>query len=96
VCGNKFKRSIQLHKIGTLVMLKDDFEFLIASAPDREELTCEIYYKGELIAEISQETSVMLVEVYPPPKARWLTMPLLELQEAFEVGRKHLLGEPIV
>jgi hypothetical protein len=73
-------------------MIKGDFEFIIVSSPDREKVTCEIYYKDELIAEISQEIEELLLEIYPPNVKKWWTIPLFQFQTAIEDARKHLLG----
>lgn len=72
--------------------MKNDFEFLICSPDDHEKLTCEIYYKHEIIAEISQETNEMILEIYEPTKNNWLSIPLVPFQEALELAKNHLKG----
>lgn len=73
-------------------MIVDDFEFIIASPYDREKLICEIYYKGEFIAEISQETNELMLEIYSSEKTNCLSMPFIQFQKALEQAKNHLLG----
>jgi hypothetical protein len=72
-------------------MIKGDFEFLIVSSSEREKVSCEIYYKKELMAEISQETSECLLEIYPSILKKWWTIPLIQFQEILEEAKKYLL-----
>lgn len=46
-------------------MINGLFEFTIVSGYDREKLTCEISYKNEIVAEISQDTDKLLLENIP-------------------------------
>lgn len=71
--------------------LKNNFNFLIASPCDREQLICEIYYGDELIAEISQEGDQPLISIYPPSNEHWWTFSLSEFQKALENAKNHLL-----
>ena len=73
-------------------MLKNEFKFIIASAPDREKVACEIYYNDEIIAEISQETDELMLAIYPPQTNKWWEIPLLQFQTILEDARKHLLS----
>jgi hypothetical protein len=73
-------------------MLKGNFELLICSPIDREKLTCEIYYLGEMLAEISQETDELLLEIYPPKTKKWWDIPLLQFQQIIEDAKNHLSG----
>lgn len=70
-----------------------DFEYIIASSPDREKVFCEIYYHGKIIAEISQETSNLCLEIYPPKNKKWWNLPLEDFQKAIDYGKNHLLGK---
>ncbi len=74
-------------------MKKGLFEFTIVSAYDREKLTCEISYKNEIIAEISQETNEFMLEIYPSKMNKWWEIPLAAFQQALEDGKNHLLGK---
>ena len=73
-------------------MIIEDFEFIIASPVERERLICEIYYKKEIIAEISQETNEFMLEIYPSQINKWWKIPLLQFQDALEYAKNHLLG----
>lgn len=72
--------------------MKSNFNFLIASPSDREQLVCEIYYGEELVAEISQENKRLCISIYPPNKDEWWTFGLSEFQKAVEDAKNHLLG----
>lgn len=72
-------------------MIKGLFEFTIVSACDREKLTCEICYKKEIIAEISQETDELMLEIYHSQKNKWWEVPLEAFQQALEDGKNFLL-----
>lgn len=69
----------------------NNFEYLITSSPDREKLSCEIYYKGEILAEISQETSELLLELYQPQSEKWWQIPLEDFQNSLIFAKEHLL-----
>lgn len=73
----------------------NQFEFLIASVPDREKVACEIYYKLELIAEISQETNELMLEIYPCTQNKWWDIPLISFQRTLEKAKNHLLGKGV-
>lgn len=72
-------------------MKKDDFEIIIGSPFDREKLICEIHYKGEIIAEISQDKKELLLEIYSPRKGEWWEVPFLEFQRILEDAKNHLI-----
>ncbi|MFA6916606.1 MAG: hypothetical protein WC222_09430 [Parachlamydiales bacterium] len=74
-------------------MSENDFTFLIGSPVDKENLICEIYYKDEMLAEISHESQEFIIEIYPPEINKWWTFPLLEFQEALEYAKNHLIGK---
>ena len=73
-------------------MIKDDFEFIIVSSPDREKVTCEIYFKNEIFAEISQETDGLTIEIFSTETHKWWSFPLDQFQQTIEDAKKHLLG----
>lgn len=66
------------------------FEFIIISAHDRENLTCEICADDELVAEITQETETVLIEIYPPQDRQCWIFPLNEFKEALDFGVRYL------
>lgn len=41
-----------------------EFEVIIADAPDREMLVAEIWYKGQMIAEVNQENEPLQLQIY--------------------------------
>jgi hypothetical protein len=76
-------------------MIKGLFEFTIVSAYDREKLTCEICYKKEIVAEISQIRMKLIIELYPPSTEGWWEFPLAAFQYALEDGKNHLIGNDL-
>ncbi|MBN9378044.1 MAG: hypothetical protein BGO14_00975 [Chlamydiales bacterium 38-26] len=54
-----------------------DFEFVIGSP---------------YVAEISQETSELILEIYPMSSQEYLSLPLVKFQEAIEKAKHHLMG----
>ncbi|MBA3238012.1 MAG: hypothetical protein H0T62_06635 [Parachlamydiaceae bacterium] len=74
-------------------MRYEDFELVITSPVNLEKLVCEIYYKNEIIAEISQETENLVIEIFSSQNGEWWTFPLAHFQEALEKAKKHLLGK---
>ncbi len=75
-------------------MKKNDYELLIVSSPEREKVYCEIYYKGQILGEISQEQDKLLLEIYSYPVSQeWWHFKLEEFQEILELGKKHLLNK---
>lgn len=73
-------------------MRKGSFEFTVVSAFDREKLTCEICYKNEIIAEISQDDESLTLEIYPSQINKWWNVPLLAFQQALEDGKEYLIN----
>lgn len=69
------------------------FTFLICSPVDFEELTCEIYYKGEQLGQISHENSEFKLEIYPPLTNKYWEVPLEEFEEALKYAKNHLIGK---
>lgn len=70
----------------------NDFEILICSPCEYEKLTCEICYKNEIFAEISQETAELTIDIYPLQKNECWKIPLVQLQELLESAKNHLVG----
>lgn len=75
--------------------MDNEFEFIIASPFDRERLVCEIYYKNEIIAEISQETEELILELYPHPTEKCWKIPYVQFQKALVHAKNHLLNGKI-
>ncbi len=74
-------------------MKNGDFEFLLGSPFELEKLVCEIYYKEEIVAEISQETEELKIEMYPPQTGKWWAFPLIQFQIVLEQARGYLLDK---
>ena len=75
-------------------MKKNNYELQIVSSPDREKVYCEIYYKGQILAEISQEKPELLLEIYSyPDNEKWWQFSLEEFQKILELAKKHLLNK---
>lgn len=72
-------------------MFKEEFKFVICSPVDREKLTCEIYFKNEIIAEISQESKELMIELYPTQSCKWWTVSFDDFQMALNKA-KHILS----
>ena len=69
-------------------MKPNNYELQIASSQDREKVYCEIYYKGQIIDEISQEQNKLLLEIYSYPiNEQWLQFNLEEFQKKLELGK---------
>lgn len=71
----------------------EKFRITLASLPDREHLVAEILYDGIEWAEISQETSELIVQIYSHPTKDFWEFPLDETLEALEMARAKLLNE---
>jgi hypothetical protein len=71
-------------------MLIGHFELLITSPINLDKLTCEIYYKGEFFALISQETNEFILEIYEPQDTKCWTFALEEFQKILETAKNHL------
>jgi hypothetical protein len=74
-------------------MKNGDFEFIIGSPVGFERLVCEIYYNEEIVAEISQETEELRIEIYPPQTSKWWAFPLAQFQIVLEQARDYLLDK---
>lgn len=69
-----------------------DFEIIIASDPDRDELIAELYYRGNQWVEISHETNEMLIEFYPHPSEGYWEFPLNEALNALEKAKQRMIA----
>ncbi|MBF5058913.1 hypothetical protein [Candidatus Neptunochlamydia vexilliferae] len=70
----------------------DNFNITIASVPDRDELVCEILYKGFQWAEISHETEEMTIQFFPYPKRDYWEFNLDEALATLEKAKKRMIG----
>ena len=69
----------------------EDFRITIGSLPDRESLVADIFYKKIQVAEISQETNELLIQIYfYEDKDHW-EFSLEEFQKIVEKAKRRLL-----
>lgn len=64
----------------------------LASPPDREHLVAEIWLGNNQVAEISQESSEPVLEIYPNPEGGAWLLPLASFVAAVQQATQHLLG----
>ncbi len=74
-------------------MKNGDFEFIIGSPVELEKLICEIYYREEMVAEISQETEELKIEIYSPVNSQWWTFPSVQFQIILDQAKDYLLAK---
>ena len=74
------------------IVIIDGFELIIGSPFNKNKLTCEIYYKNEIVAEISQESDELIIEIYPSTTQPWLALPLKKFQQVLDQATSHLKG----
>lgn len=55
--------------------MNDDFEIVIGSAPDRDNLVAEIWFDGEQWAELSNEGGLPLLEIFAARAGTWSLAP---------------------
>ncbi|MCB1107782.1 MAG: hypothetical protein KDK76_06780 [Chlamydiia bacterium] len=70
----------------------NDFEIIVASVPDRDELITELYYKGNQWVEISHETDEMVIQFYPHPSQSYWEFPLGEALQALERAKMRMIS----
>ena len=66
------------------------FRITIASLPDRENLVAEISYENRQIAEISQETDKLIIQIYSHLNKYW-EFDLEEFQNVIEKAKQRLI-----
>jgi hypothetical protein len=69
----------------------EKFRITVASLPDREQLVAEILYEGVQWAEISQEASELIVQLYSHPRQEYWEFPLEKALEALKQAQKRLM-----
>ncbi len=74
-------------------MIKGPFEIVILGALHRKNLTCEISYNEEILAEITQESNELMLEIFPPFSKKYWEIPLVAFQEALEEAKHFLLED---
>jgi len=68
------------------------FRITIASLPDRENLVAEISYKNKQVAEISQETNELLIQIYSYKNKDYWEFSLEEFQKVLEEAKQRLIA----
>ncbi len=64
----------------------------IASLPDRENVVAELWVGNVQVAEVSKEDGPLRVELYSPPGANHLDLPLDEFLDALQRAKENLAG----
>lgn len=62
----------------------------VASVPDRDELVAELWQGSEQVAELSNESGRLVLQVYPPKTGAW-EFELSRFEEALAELRRRLL-----
>lgn len=70
-----------------------EFEILIASPSDREELVAELWFDNEMWGEINQEDGKVTLELYPKPDGEPWRFPPEVAEEQIRLARHSLLGD---
>ena len=70
-----------------------NFEIIIASPPDREKLTAEIWFNHKMVAEINQETQILGIDLYSHND---LTIPVDEFCDILQEAKLKLSGNSAV
>lgn len=70
----------------------ENFSITVNSLPDRENLVAEIYYKNYQVAEISQETDELIIQIYSYKEKDCWEFLLEEFQKVIEEAKKKLLA----
>lgn len=70
----------------------NNFRIVIASLPDRKNCVCEIYYKHNEWAEISQEGDQVMIQFYPPIDDYW-EFPIEIALDVLQKAKKKFLEE---
>ena len=75
--------------------MKDSYEIIIASVPDREKLVAEIWANNQMIAEISQEQEELEVEIYCNQRKQPVKLNYDAFLEILSEAKVKLLGQGI-
>jgi len=69
----------------------NDFEIIVASLPDNENLVVEIYYRNMYWVQISQETGEIIVQFYSHPQQKCWEFLLEDALFILEKAKKRFL-----
>ena len=70
----------------------NSFRIIVASLPDRENCVCEIYYKQDEWAEISQEKDEVMIQFYSHPTEKYWEFPIDVALQILHEAKKEFLG----
>jgi len=70
----------------------ENFRITVNSLPDRENLVAEIYYKHYQVAEISQETNELIIQIYSYKDKDCWEFSLEKFQKVIEEAKQKLIG----
>lgn len=65
---------------------------MIASGPDREGLTAELWLDDNTMAETFYENGMLRLRLFPPRGAQWWSVDYEEFSEQLRLLRERLLG----
>lgn len=71
-----------------------DYETLLASSPDREGVTGELWYRGALVADVFAEAGQLRLQIHAPPTDPWWDLGFDDFQRAISSLRSRLVDEP--
>ena len=72
--------------------MKTKMDFTIGSISDRENLVASLWYDNVLWSEISQETSDLILEIYPYPTGKPWTFPFEEAFACLQQAKRKLIN----
>lgn len=70
-----------------------EFQIVVASGPDRDGLTAELWQGDALIAELFEDSGELRLQLHASP-GNWWEFSYAEFREALTAMRGRLLGEP--
>ena len=70
----------------------ENFRITVNSLPDRENLVAEIYYKHYQVAEISQETNELIIQIYSYKDKDYWEFSLEKFQKVIEEAKQKLIA----
>lgn len=72
----------------------NDFKIVVASGPDRDGLTAELWRGDALVAELFEEGGELRLQLHASRGSPWWEFSYAEFQQALAAMRGRLLGEP--
>ena len=72
--------------------MSDMFRIVVSSPPDRERLVAEVWFGGEMVVEINQESDQLRVEIYARESGEPWAVPFAEFIDALNQAKRRLVG----